>query len=133
MEWKGGLFKPPLSSFIDQMVVKYVQDPSGDVGNKKRREGGERKKREKWEGALLLGACRGETLKNTKDSTLFQGDFLRFLSIKPYIYVLGCQICCFPNLFYENGWSFCSLKIVVHLGFEDSFHTRTMFDDFGSF
>ena len=46
--------------------------------------------------------------------------------------MLGCQVCGFPNLFYEKGWSFCGLKIVVHLGFEHSVHTRNFFDWFGS-
>ena len=38
----------------------------------------------------------------------------------------------FPNLFYEKGLSFCGLKIVVHLGFENIFHTRNCFDWCGS-
>ena len=38
----------------------------------------------------------------------------------------------FPNLFYEKGLSFCGLKIVVHLGFENIFHTRNCFDWLGS-
>ena len=62
----------------------------------------------------------------------FKVIYLRSLPIKPYFYVLGCQIYCFPNLFYEKGSSFCGLKIVVHLDFENNFHTQNCFDEFGS-
>ena len=65
-------------------------------------------------------------------SSLFQGISLRFYASILYFYVLGYQICWFPNLIYEKGWSFCMLKISVHLGFGTQFFTKNILNEFGS-
>ncbi len=72
---------PPFASFVDQTKRFKGLRPSRVVGDK------EKKKEEReGEGSLSFGfcscACRWKPPREPKCSSIFQGDSLRFLSIK---------------------------------------------------
>ena len=97
---------PPFASFVDQIKGLNVLRPSGVVGDKEKKgkeERGERRKRKSGKEPCSFGVLPRVSKRKPLEFFHFKLISLRFLSIKPYLYVLGCQVYGFPNLFYEKG------------------------------